>query len=144
MNIHLITTNEDAVLSVDGPDAIGVYVELSEALGNRVTVVADRKLKTNPLFVKSGAAMNSFGAMCVKYGSKELWQFYSRIRRISNGAHYLLFPADDISSEDRKDLKFQLMGIDSGRNVEELKKSFDDYSRCILQHYNENNHQNFS
>ena len=49
MNIHLITTNEDAVLSIDGPDAVDVYGELSTALGNYVTVVAERKLKTNPV-----------------------------------------------------------------------------------------------
>lgn len=135
MNIHLITTNEDAVLSIDGPDAVDVYGELSAELGNCVTIVAERKLKTNPLFVKSVAAMNNFGAMCVKYGLKELWQFYSRIGRINDGSHYLLLPADDISNEDRKDLKIQLMAIDSGRSAEEFKKGFDDYSRCILQNY---------
>lgn len=135
VTVNLIAANEDSVLSISGRDAFCIYAEMCAALGNSVVVTGVRKIQINPLFLRSKGSQDAFGKMCVKYGMKELWQFYSRVGRIRDNLHYFLIPAGTVPDDVRKDLKFQLMSLDSGRSVDELKKSYDDYSRCILEHY---------
>ena len=137
MNIILVTILETVQLAITGNEAFQFFVALSATLGNSVTIDNSNQKGHIPLlFVKKQLSYSEFNKFCVQYSSSELWQFYSKIGKIKEGCHYFLIPTDNNISENVKlKLKLQLIAMDTGRSVEELEKSFNDYSSCVVPHY---------
>ena len=136
MLVTLLTANNVLKLGINGDGALHFYVEFSHALGNPVVVTGKHQIQINPLFIKDAERHSALGKLCTAYASKDLWKLYSAIGEIGTKRHFFLIPsATDLGEQQKLDLQFELISMDGNQTVEELKKSFDDYSKCILQHY---------
>ena len=136
MLVTLLTANNVLKLGINGDGALHFYVEVSHALGNPVVVTGKHQIQINPLFIKDAERHSALGKLCTAYASKDLWKLYSAIGEIGTKRHFFLIPsATDLGEQQKLDLQFELISMDGNQTVEELKKSFDDYSKCILQHY---------
>lgn len=126
---------------VAGPtdeSAWNVYVELYAALGHPLHKGMGNKINCNPLFKRVSVNMESFRTMCERYGSNELWQFYTKISKLAPSQWFLILLCDSalkLPEEKMLDIHAMLVALNTGKDITTLQANLREYCANVRRHY---------
>lgn len=130
--IYIVTAEEVRVVGVTPPLLALVFAaDILECCGNSLRAdIANKQITWNPLCSRKVVNEQKLLSLANHHNKKEVWQIYSFIKGQNLGSFFFILPAcknAPMTDEQRLNLKLLLISQNTGQDVEELRKSFNEF-----------------
>lgn len=130
--IYIVTADEVRMVGVNPPLlAFDFAADILECCGNSFTGDdVNQKIRWNPFCSRDSVNEQKLFSLASHHNNKNVWQLYSIIKGQMPGSFFFILPAckdAPMTDAQRIELKLQLVSKNTGVDVDDLRKSFNEF-----------------